>query len=72
MSDMSGPENLSELDTSILRGLLRGNRIEDLAKEVDQSPAILGKEIAKLQIDGYIADDGSLTQKGVKAASPSP
>jgi len=63
-----GNEGLTELDVVILRRLPKVNRIEDLAKEVDQSPATVGEEIAKLQLGGYIADDGSLTAKGVDAA----
>ncbi len=65
---MSAGESLSELELLILRGLLKTNRVEDLAKEVEGSPASLGKEIARLQLGGYIADDGSLTRKGMEAA----
>ncbi len=68
---MPESEVLSELDITVLRQLLKAKRIEDLAKEVDQSPATLGREIAKLQLGGYIADDGSITAKGVEAAKAS-
>ena len=65
---MPGNEGLSELDVVILRKLPKVDRIEDLAKEAGQSPATVGEEIAKLQLGGYIADDGSLTAKGEDAA----
>jgi Mn-dependent DtxR family transcriptional regulator len=65
---MPGNEGLSELDVVILRKLPKVDRIEDLAKEAGQSPATVGEEIAKLQLEGYIADDGSLTAKGEDAA----
>ncbi|HEV2137387.1 MAG TPA: hypothetical protein VGR53_00935 [Nitrososphaerales archaeon] len=38
--------------------------MEELSKLVKVRPANLGMQIAKLQLSGYIADDGELTQKG--------
>ena len=68
MIGMPGSDGLTELDVVILRMLPKVGRIEDLAKEAGQSPATVGEEIAKLQLGGYIADDGSLTAKGEEAA----
>jgi DNA-binding MarR family transcriptional regulator len=64
---------LSPLEILILRSILVANKVEDVAKLVKVQPAKLGMHIAKLQLSGYIADDGSLTQKGKEAiVEPSP
>ncbi len=65
---MANNEVLTELDRLLLRRLFKAAKVEELAKELKQSPVIIGKEIAKLQLGGYITDDGSLTAKGVKVA----
>jgi hypothetical protein len=60
-------EGLTALETLILRSVPRVKKIEDLAEAARVPPTTLGREIAKLQIRGYIADDGSLTEKGKEA-----
>jgi hypothetical protein len=67
MSEMVGNEGLSELELLILSSMPRAKDIERLAKTARVSPATLGKEIAKLQIDGYIGEDGAITERGLKA-----
>lgn len=58
---------LSELDLLILQSAQDGEGIEDMAREAKVHAATLGKEIALLQIRGYIGGDGSLTKKGLEA-----
>jgi hypothetical protein len=38
-----------------------------LSKLTKVAPSMLGIEIAKLQMKGYITDDGSLSPKGAEA-----
>ena len=64
---MGGREGLSALELLILRSIAQAANVEELAKLVKVRPASLGMEIAKLQLRGYIADDGALTQKGKEA-----
>jgi hypothetical protein len=64
---MDGESGLSELQLLILRSLSKVSRVEDLAKVVKIPPFDLGKEIARLQIDGYIEADGTITPKGTNA-----
>ncbi len=65
---LSRSDELSDADLAILRRIPRVKRVEDLAKALDMSPATLGREIARLQIAGYLAHDGTLTEKGLDAA----
>jgi DNA-binding MarR family transcriptional regulator len=60
-------EGLTALEMLILRSIPRVKKVEDLAEVAKLPPTTLGREIAKLQIRGYIADDGSLTEKGTAA-----
>jgi len=64
---MSGNEELSQLELQILRALPHVGSVEKLDKVTKVPPATLGREIAKLQLGGYIGDDGRLTQKGLNA-----
>lgn len=68
---MGGREGLSVLELLILRSIPKAASVEELAKLVKVRPANLGMEIAKLQLRGFIADDGVLTQKGKKAIAES-
>jgi DNA-binding MarR family transcriptional regulator len=61
---MDGPEALSSLDRLVLKAIPKARKIEDLAKVANVPPSILGRTVAKLQLEGYIAGNGSLTQKG--------
>ncbi len=64
---MNDKEGLSALELLILRSIPGAKGIEDLAR-VTKVPAVtLGREIATLQVRGYISDDGTLTEKGLKA-----
>jgi DNA-binding MarR family transcriptional regulator len=71
MNGMGGKEGLSALELLILRSIPQAANVEDLAKLVKVRPANLGMEIAKLQLRGYIADNGTLTQKGTEAIAES-
>ena len=71
MNEMGVSERLSELDLLILSSIPRANNVEDLAKLVRVRPANLGMQIARLQLSGYIADDGKLTRKGIDAIAKS-
>jgi hypothetical protein len=64
---MAGNEGLSELELLVLRSIPHVKGIARLAKTAGVPPATLGKEIAKLQIGGYIGEDGAITEKGLKA-----
>ena len=61
-------ERLSKLELLILRSIPNAGSVEDIARVAKLSPATLGKEIALLQLKGYVAADGRLTEKGVEAA----
>ena len=67
MLSMAGNEKLSQLELQILRALPHVKSIENLGKVTKVSPAALGTEIAKLQLGGYIGDDGRITGKGLNA-----
>lgn len=64
---MSGKEGLTALELLILRSIRLATDVEELSKLVKVRPANLGMEIAKLQLKGYISDNGVLTQKGTEA-----
>jgi len=64
---MAGNDELSQLELQILRALPHAGSIEKLDKVAKVPAATLGREIAKLQLGGYIGDDGRLTQKGLNA-----
>jgi DNA-binding MarR family transcriptional regulator len=66
---MSGKEGLTALELLILRSIPRAADVEELSTLVKVRPASLGMEIAKLQLRGYISDDGALTQKGKEAVA---
>ena len=63
---------LSQKDIEILRALLHTKNIEELAKSVKMPPAALGVVIAKLQIRGYLGEDGRITEKGLNAVNDQP
>jgi hypothetical protein len=64
---MAANDELSQLELQILRALPQIGSIETLEKVAKVPPATLGKEIAKLQLGGYIGEDGRLTEKGLNA-----
>jgi len=64
MRSMPGDESLSELELQILRALPHVKSIEKLDKVTKVPPAALGREVAKLQLGGYIGDDGRITKRG--------
>lgn len=64
---MAGNDELSELELQILRALPHVESVEKLDKATKILPASLGREIAKLQLGGYIGDDGRITEKGLNA-----
>jgi hypothetical protein len=64
---MASKDELTQLELQILRALPHAGSIEKLDKVTKVPPATLGRELAKLQLGGYIGDDGKLTQKGLNA-----
>jgi len=58
---------LSELQLRLLRIVSERGGIQELSKETGATAAAIGMEIAKLQLGGYISDEGKLTEKGQKA-----
>jgi hypothetical protein len=64
---MAQNDELSELELQILRALPHAGSAERLDKVTKVPPATLGIEIAKLQLGGYIGDDGRITEKGLNA-----
>jgi hypothetical protein len=66
---MSGKGGLTALELLILRSIPLAANVEELSKLVKVRPANLGMEIAKLQLRGFISDEGVLTQKGKEAAA---
>lgn len=64
---MADNEGLSQQELQILRALPRVSSIEKLDRITKIPPATLGREIAKLQLGGYIGDDGRITEKGLGA-----
>jgi len=67
MPSMAGYEELSDLERQILRALPHAGSIEKLDNVTKVPPATLGREIARLQLGGYIGDDGRITEKGLDA-----
>lgn len=64
---MSSPADLSPRGLQVLRSILKAPDVEELSKLTKLPPAVLGKEIAELQIRGYLAEDGTPTEKGLEA-----
>ena len=64
---MAANNELSQLELQILRALSHIGRVEELEKVAKVPPATLGMVIARLQLGGYIGEDGRLTEKGVSA-----
>ena len=69
MASMTGNDELSQLELQILRALPRVGSIEKLDRVTKVHPAALGREIARLQLGGYIGEDGRLTEKGLNAVN---
>ena len=60
-------EKLSKMETKVLRSIKDSKSIEKAAKELGAQAATLGGLIARLQIKGYLSEDGSVTPKGIDA-----
>jgi hypothetical protein len=58
---------LTELQLRLLRLVSERGDVQNLSKETGATAASIGMEIAKLQLGGYISDEGALTEKGLKA-----
>lgn len=65
-------EGLTELQLRLLRLVSERGSIERLSEETGSPAATVGMEIAKLQLRGYISDEGALTVKGSKAVRRQP
>jgi hypothetical protein len=61
---------LTELGLLILRSIPKNKGLEEIARLGDVPPMAVGKEIAALQLKGFIGEDGLLTQKGREASQP--
>ncbi len=59
-------DELNELEMKILRAIPHVRDITEVAKAVHSSPAIVGREIARLQLGGYLGAEGELKEKGMK------
>jgi len=57
-------QGLTALELQVLRAIPHAKSAEDLARVAKVPPATLGRTVARLQLEGYIADDGGLTEKG--------
>ncbi|MGD0146235.1 MAG: hypothetical protein ABSB53_05215 [Nitrososphaerales archaeon] len=60
----SDRSELSPLELTILRSLLQGKAVPEVARLANVAPAKVGKEIAVLQLKGYLSSDGRVTDKG--------
>ncbi|HXW36979.1 MAG TPA: hypothetical protein VEJ36_03640 [Nitrososphaerales archaeon] len=58
-------DSLTSLELKILRGLSRGESVELIARLTETRPVTIGMELARLQVKGYITEDGKLSSKGV-------
>jgi hypothetical protein len=67
MNEGSSGESMTTLEFLVLRSIPKTKSLERMSELTKLSPAALGREIALLQVKGYIADDGTLTEKGMKA-----
>jgi DNA-binding MarR family transcriptional regulator len=61
-------EGLTDDELSILRAIPEVGDVRALGKKTGLPPSTLGIAIARLQLKGYVSDDGSLTEKGKEAA----
>jgi DNA-binding IclR family transcriptional regulator len=60
-------EDLDKLEASVLGLINDGRSLEDIAKLVRAPGATLGRTIGKLQLKGYLAEDGSISARGIQA-----
>ena len=60
-------QGLTKIGLVILRNIMTGKGLEEISKLSDVTPVALGREIAMLQMKGYIGEDGGITQKGREA-----
>ena len=65
-------QGLDKLEASVLRLVKDGRSIEDIAKLVRVPGATLGRTIGRLQLKGYLAEDGSITANGIQALAEEP
>lgn len=63
---------LSSLELTVLKGLSEGLTLGEIARRAKAPPVTLGKELARLQIKGYLAADGSLTKTGIEVLKAYP
>jgi hypothetical protein len=67
-----GEGKLTELQLRLLRLVSKKGDIQKFSKETEASASSIGMEIAKLQLAGYISDEGALTKKGLNAVRDLP
>lgn len=66
-------ERLNTLETDVLKSIREKRDLADTARRCGVPAAALGKTIADLQLGGYLAEDGSISAKGLLAiGEPSP
>ena len=52
----------------VLKSLREGKSLQEIAKITKASPQKIGETIAKLQLQGLVSPDGSLTVGGAEAS----
>jgi Mn-dependent DtxR family transcriptional regulator len=55
------------LDLAILKLLHDDKSLEEISRLLKVEPLTLGQTIARLQVEGYLTPEGSLSEKGLQA-----
>ena len=62
------PLRMTPEELAILKALADGKSVEQVSRITKLRPEFVGRAVAKLQVEGMIADDGTLTEKGASAS----
>lgn len=57
----------STLGIAILRQLKAGKTLPEISEITRTDPKIVGIEVARLQVEGLLSDEGELTERGHEA-----
>jgi predicted transcriptional regulator len=55
-------------ELAILKALVDGKSVEQVSGITKLKPESVGRAVAKLQLEGMISDDGTVTEKGARAS----